>query len=237
MKIHTNGESLNYDTIGVFKNLPVKCFYNTRSIANVLSLKSVSDVPGCNIYMDTKNGPEIYVNYGNTILKFDQSPSGLYYCTIQDLQLFYEGIKSHRLAISLSSILHNKYSKAATMRAKLARNLQKAMMWPSSTAMKKFIKNNLITHTDISEKDFDIADEIFGKVPEQVKGKMTAPSQKKDNSSQILLPDIKVEINKRVKLYIDVMYVDVLSSIQNLKTYISSRSSISLTESRRCAYH
>ena len=57
IKIHTNGGSLNYDIVGVFKYLPIKCYYNMKSITNVLSLKSVSNVPGCNIHMDTSNGP------------------------------------------------------------------------------------------------------------------------------------------------------------------------------------
>ena len=207
MKIHTNGGSLSYDTIGVFKYLPITCFYNTKSIANVLSLKSVSDVPECNIHMGTTNSPEIYINYGNMTLKFSQSTSGLYYCNIQDLESFHEGVKFHQSVISLLSTNHNVHSKATIIRAKSARNLQKAMMWPSSSMMKKLIKNNLITDTDITEKDFDIADEIFGKALEQLKGKMTTPSQKKDNSSQILLHDIKIQINRRIKLYIDIMYV------------------------------
>ena len=40
-----------------------------------------------------------------------------------------------------------------------------------------------------------------------MKGKTTAPSQKRDASSQILLSDIKFNINKRIKLYIDIMYI------------------------------
>ena len=179
MKIHTNGGSFNYNTIGMFKYLPVTCYHNVRSIANVLSLKSVSDVPGCSIHMDTHIGPEIYINYGNSVLKFNQSTNGLYYCRIHDLRSFYEGTNSHQSAISLVSLIHNKYSKVDTMRVKSARNLQKAMMWPLSTMMKRLIKNGIITYTNINEGDFDIADEIFGRAPEQVKGKMTAPPKKR----------------------------------------------------------
>ena len=59
----------------------------------------------------------------------------------------------------------NKYTKAVTTKAKAAMNLQKAMMWPSSIMMKQLIKNELITHTNITEDDFDMADEIFGVAP------------------------------------------------------------------------
>ena len=43
---------------------------------------------------------------------------------------------------------------------------------------------------NISEGDFNIADEIFGLAPEQLKGKTTAPSQRKDTSTQVQLSDI-----------------------------------------------
>ena len=39
MKIHTNSGSLMYNTRGVFKYLPIMCYHNDQSIANVLSLK------------------------------------------------------------------------------------------------------------------------------------------------------------------------------------------------------
>ena len=207
MKIHTNGGSLKYDTRGFFKYLPIMCYHNELSIANVLSLKNISDIPGCNIYMDTNIGPEIYVKYQNAILKFNQSANGLYYCRIDDLDIFYNEKDSSNTAISLLSSGPNKYTKADTVKAKTARSLQKAMMWPSSNMMKQFIKNGLITHTSISERDFDAADEIFGAAPEQVKGKSTAPSQKRDTSSQVQLNDIKFDIDKRIKLYIDIMYI------------------------------
>ena len=82
-----------------------------------------------------------------------------------------------------------------------------AMMWPSSIVMKNLIKYNLIADTRIREADFDVADEVFGKASEELCGKMTAPVQVKNTSTQILLHDIKADINRQVKLYIDIMYV------------------------------
>ena len=84
MKIHTNRGSLSYNIVGTFKYLPIKCYYNLESIANILLLKSISDIQGYNIYMDTSNGPEIYIKYGEMTLNFGQSEGGLYYCNIHD---------------------------------------------------------------------------------------------------------------------------------------------------------
>ena len=47
----------------------------------------------------------------------------------------------------------------------------------------------------------------MGKAPEEACGKMTTPPQVKDSSSQILLHDISLNIDRRIKLYIDIMYV------------------------------
>ena len=110
-------------------------------------------------------------------------------------------------SISLLNTVPIKHSKADIAKATAARNLQKAMMWPSSNMMKKFIRNNLISHTNIPEGDFDMADEIFGVTPEQIKGKTTAPSQQRDKSTQVQLDDIEIKVDKNIKLYIDVMYV------------------------------
>ena len=70
MKIHANGGSLCYKTTGLFKYLPVQCYHNSDSIAKVLLLKSVADIRGYNITMDTNNGPHIYVRSGNSKLLF-----------------------------------------------------------------------------------------------------------------------------------------------------------------------
>ena len=201
MKIYTNCGSLNYDTSGLLKYLPIRFYLNDQSIANVLSLKYISDIPGCRIYMDKQVGPEIYVSYQGATLKFEQSINGLYYCRVHDFDVFH-GSKNHTdNAISLLNTIPMKYSKACVKKANLARNLQKAMMWPSSSMMKQFIKNGPITNSSISEEDFDVADEVFGPSPEQIKGKATAPPKRSDRSSQVQLNQLKVNIEKNQIIY------------------------------------
>ena len=218
MKIYTNGGSLNYDMSGSLKYLPIRCYYNNQSIANVLSLKYISDIPGCRIYMDTQVGPEIYVSYQGATLKFKQSVNGLYYCRVHDFDVFHGSKNQTNNAISLLNTTQTKYSKACVKKASLARNLQKAMMWPSSSMMKQFIKNGLITNSSISEKDFDVADEVFGPAPEQIKGKATAPPKRSDTSSQIQLNQLKVDIEKKSSYILkSCMYAAACFFIQNRK--------------------
>ena len=47
LKIYTNGSSLTYDHMRVFKYLPLPGYYNPDSIANILSLKDVLDLEHC----------------------------------------------------------------------------------------------------------------------------------------------------------------------------------------------
>ena len=216
MKIYTNGGSLNYDTRGFLKYLPIHCYHNDQSIANVLLLKNISDIPGCHIYMDTNVGPEIYVSYQGATLKFKQSLNGLYYCRIHDFDNFHNSKNHSGNAISLLNTIPTNYSKACIKKANLARNLQKAMMWPSSSMMKQFITNGLITNTSITEEDFDIADEVFGPAPEQIKGKTTALPKHSNTSSQVQLNDLKVNIDKKLSYTLTLCTcVAVLSSIRS----------------------
>ena len=143
MRIHTNGGSLTYNTIGSFKYLPIECYFNQKSIANVLSLKSVADAQGYDVIMNTNDGPEIYAKHGDTSLKFQQSRTGLYYCITNELKSFSEEIGNKPTSISLLSTINKQYSNADIKRAEYARNLQKAMMWPSSSIMKNLITYNL----------------------------------------------------------------------------------------------
>ena len=73
--------------------------------------------------------------------------------------------------------------------------------------MKKLIIHNYITDTGVEPEDFDIANDISGKSEEELGGKMTAPTKSRDRSSQVLLHDIKTPIDRKIKLYIDIMYI------------------------------
>ena len=224
MKIHANGGSVSYKTTGSFKYLPIQCYYNSESIANVLSLKSVADIQGYKITMDTNDNPHINVKCGNAKLVFRQSRSGLYYCMVDELKHFSEGAKPSSPSFTLLSSSDSQHNHSDIMKANNTRNPQKAMMWPSTKVMKKLITHNFITDTRVKPEDFDIAEDILGKSTEGIGGKMTAPPQSKDRSSQVLLHDIKLNIDRRLKFYIDIMYVcGRFFYIQNLKRLITSQ--------------
>ena len=207
VKIHANGRSLCNKTMGLLKYIPVKCYYNSNSIENVLLLKSVADIQGFNITMNTDEGSDIYVKSGTSKLLFRQTSSGLYYCMVDELKKCNESIKNIPSSFTFLSLRESRYKQSDINKANNARNLQRAMMWPSTKVIKKLITHNYITDTGVKPEDFDIADDLLGKSADEVGGKMKAPTKTRDQSSQVLLYDIKTHINRRIKLYIDIMYV------------------------------
>ena len=81
LKIYTNGGELEYNQIGNFNYLPIGTYYNPRSIANMLSLKTVSEMNGFHVTMDTQDDSSIKLHHGTATLRFPHSVNGLYYCT------------------------------------------------------------------------------------------------------------------------------------------------------------
>ena len=78
LKIITNGGSLVYDQIGKSKYLPIDMHYNPDSIANVFSLKSVADLEGIDVRMNTGADRSISVHAKErVIMVFNECSSGL----------------------------------------------------------------------------------------------------------------------------------------------------------------
>ena len=81
LHIVTNGGLLSYNVIGDCKLIPVQMHYNGDSIANVLSLKSVTSIPGAHVTMDSNVERAISVKLPNRVetIKFIECSDGLYY--------------------------------------------------------------------------------------------------------------------------------------------------------------
>ena len=94
LKIYTNGGVLEYNQMGDFVHLPLKIYYNPLSIANILSLKAVSEIKGYRVSMDTSEDPSIRLHHGNETLRFPHSRNGLYYCTVEEMNSFSSKVRS-----------------------------------------------------------------------------------------------------------------------------------------------
>ena len=74
----TNGGTIVYDEIGELTLFPLTVHVNDSSLANILSLKDLLDVPGLYSTMDSRKEKAIIIHYDGRIFKFVQIPEGLY---------------------------------------------------------------------------------------------------------------------------------------------------------------
>jgi hypothetical protein len=88
------------------------------------------------------------------------------------------------------SVQDNKsyFSDAEIKGADDARALQQEMGWPSNTAFKNIIKNNLITNTEVTIDDVNRAELIYGTAMPLLQGKMTRVKPTINKIEKIPLP-------------------------------------------------
>ena len=182
LQIYTNGGSLFFGEIGRLKYLPLNTYYNPHSIANVLLLKAVDDIHGLYLTMDTKISSGIFIEDGVHKLHFEHSPSGLYYCTIEDMEVFFSA-RQRGNHVSLLTSSTSEHTNEEIVRAREARHLQECLMWPSDGELKRILSTKVITGSNITHKDEERAKLIFGKAKEISAGKMTAPVKTQNLSS------------------------------------------------------
>ena len=176
LKIYTNGGSLSFEEVGPLKHFPMDGYFNPRSIANVLSLKAVSDLEGFHLIMNTKDHPGIYVEKGDNRLLFKHSANGLFYCTIDDLESFARVSNANQThGVNLLSSRGTSYTKSEINKAKSVRELQECLLWPSDKAMKNMLRKNAISSCNFTPVDVDRAAELYGTPRQIASGKMTAP--------------------------------------------------------------
>ena len=84
------------------------------------------------------------------------------------------------------------------------------MCWPSDNAFKSYLAQDYITHCPITPHDVDQANNLYGAAPSLAQGKMIAPSQVANLASQILFNKLSFTGSTRVKLYVDIFYVNGL---------------------------
>ena len=110
LKIYTNGGALEYSQMGDFVHLSLKIYYNPHSIANILSLKAMSEIKGYHISMDTSEDPSIRLHHRNDTFRFPHSNNGLYYCTAEEMNSFSSKVRSTEETSSEPSKTHRHVS-------------------------------------------------------------------------------------------------------------------------------
>ena len=219
LKMRTNGGSIVYKHTGYFTYLPLQVYYNNSSIANILSLKHVMDIPGVSVTIDNSTEPTIILSYEGKDVRFSSTGGGLFHCSIKDLHPLSpsksvttsttpnKGPDTTTSCLATVRMNESKYTKKDRQGAIDARNLQRDLMWPSSEALIKYIEGNYIQGCNITRADIIRAEQIYGPPLAELKGKMTHPKQIKDSTTQFPLPTLNKDI-LNIKLYVDIFYVN-----------------------------
>ena len=79
LKLFSTGGTTYFEKQGTCNILPIKVWFNDKSLANILSMNEVANIDGVSITMDTSIDNAIIVNLpdGNS-LRFEQINDGLY---------------------------------------------------------------------------------------------------------------------------------------------------------------
>ena len=219
LKMHTNGGSITYKHIGTFKHLPLQVYHNNDSIANILSLTDVMNIPGLTVRIKKDPVPSFVLKYqGNEVL-FTSAGGGLFHCTIDDLSSLSTRRTSSQQtnkqstaepATVFTTVRDNEasLSKRELEGVKAVRDLQRVLLWPSDEALVKCIESGQIEGCSITKSDIMKAKTVYGPPVASLQGKLTRPKQHRNESTQIPVPKDLTQDAMRIKLYIDLFYVD-----------------------------
>ena len=208
LTVYTNGGSKTFHEKGELKILPIMVYFNSRSMANILSLKDVVALNGVRVTMDSRKERALFVHFGNMELKFEEHAEGLYYYDTASSNNVYKSNVSDYSC--LQSVHNNKlyYTTQEIKAAEHARKLQEELGWPSTTAYKKIIGNNLVANSNITIDDINRAEIIYGPASPLLKGRMTRRAPIKNRVERVPLPIPIGERHKEVHLYIDFFYIN-----------------------------
>ena len=77
---YTNGGEQVYNLVADLNILPIKVHFKKSSMANILSLKTVSDIPGARLHLDTATNSDITLTLQDgRVIVFKQFKNGLYF--------------------------------------------------------------------------------------------------------------------------------------------------------------
>jgi hypothetical protein len=180
MTIVMNGGSQFFNQTADLNILPLKVHFKEDSLANILSLSNVANLPGARITMDSKIEHAINLYFQGGVLKFEECSDGLYYLDVTDSSNYYNSNITNYSASSSSKpsfaqmVNSNKefYTKMEVNKADKARLLQGQLGWPSTQAFATYVNNNLINNCGITSDDVNRAQLIYGPPVPILKGKM-----------------------------------------------------------------
>ena len=188
-------------------------WFDSRAIANVLSLKLVKERYHVQYNSNKKEGFVVTKPNGEQF-KFIQSPSGLHY-----LDTMNPDPSNHvHTTLVVNTVAENKknYTNNDYLCALRARELQITVGRPSTATFVDLLKRNIIANCPITPADVEAAEHIFGPDIGSLKGKTTRRIPPIVDSLVTRIPANILKWYQKVTLCVDIMYVNRVAMLVSI---------------------
>ena len=170
---YTNGGSQKFEQIADLRILPIAVHFKKNSMATILSAKTVSEIKGARLTMDTQVNKNITLALedGRSII-FSPYKNGLYYF---DTNTSVTNPKS-KLELEnysfLNTVSDNKqyFSAQEIKGADTSRKLQEYLFFPDANTFKGYVNQNLLTNCEITADDINRGELIYGPLEPYIEG-------------------------------------------------------------------
>ena len=163
----TNGGAQSFEKEATLNILSIRVHFNHDSLANILSLSDVANLPGARLTMDSQVERAIILHLNQEEIKFLECSDGLYYWDSSSNKSkpsinIYSPSSTNNLSLT-QTVAKNKafFTKRDVQGADKARVLQSVIGWPSTTKFNHIINSNLINNCPINVDDVKRADVIY----------------------------------------------------------------------------
>ena len=209
---YTNGGAQSYSKLGELIMFPMKVHFKKNSMANILSLKSVGDIDGVRIVLDTSVGTSFYVSTTNgTVYEFKQFHNGLYYFDTSTATRSNKSKTSVTNYSMLQTVDDNKqyFTSNEIKGADLSRKYQEYLFYPGTKTLTKYVANNLINNSQITVDDVNRGELIYGPPVPYIQGHMTRKKPPMhEKIEKIPLPLMIQQHHSNIALAMDFFYVN-----------------------------
>ena len=205
LTVVTNGGAQTYDHTAEMEMLPLKVHFNTHSIANILSLSDVANLPDTKITMDTSQERAMLLHHGDKVFKFIECIDGLYYL---DTNLKSKSTVSNYSFINTVEGNKSQFTKRDIAGADRAREIQGQLAWPSDTAFQTIVNNNLINNSPITPDDVQRATYIHGPAAPLLQGSTTRNKPTQVQVQKLTIPPSILQHYPNLQLYVDFFFVN-----------------------------
>ena len=200
-------------TRGTLKEIPNhEVWVHDKGSANVVSLSELEEQCGCTVKYE-RGLFRVFTPTGK-VIDFKRNFQGLF--------LYWPSSDRSDLATVRGNV--EGFTKRQVDRAKAARELYHKVGAPTITNLKALIRQNLISDCPVTAEDVDLAEKIFGPDAATLKGRTTRSNPTPAKADYIEIPTEILADNTKIKLFLDVMYINKIPLLTAIDDTIKYRS-------------